>query len=733
MPPAPEMRTPLLLTALFSFCLAPSTFGQSPWEASPNLTDTPPTVDGILRDPVWEGATRLGSLSTVVPVEGKNPLRGTDVRLLRSATTLFIGVLCTEEDGRHVALRQMARDGDVSQEDYIAFVLDPLNDGQSGFLFEVGAAGGKTDGLISANGRRVDRQWDGVWKSQTRIGTNGWSAEIAIPISTLSAQTNTVWGFNIERYRAGQRTIDRWASSSRGVKLTNLSYAGKLTEMDFKVPGHGISVRPFAKTSWRHDIVLGNGWQTDQGVTGQMGVDVDWQIDSSTKAGFTLNPDFSETEVDYVRLDKTRFPDLYPEKRDFFLESSSFFDFGPLHDNPDVVPFNTRSIGLLGGEEISIAAGARVAGRRGPLSLGAMAVSQDSETLSVLRPTFDLSRDLRIGALLTTGDPANPEDALSLGFDVRYLNSSLLDGTIGLNAWGVRAYDDSFAEGSSDHAWGLEGDFRTDHLSGSLSATGVGIRFRPALGYVRDNAAHIFRASTFWEPHQSGKVVRHHQFGASAVMHTSLSNELQYYKLPIQVFGLETHAGDVLSCEVSFEGDTIQSEDIVNQTNRVLGLELPVGEYDWVSVGATASTSAARPLSGFASVSVGGWYDDGDLIFVRTGGEWRPSPSLRIGGEIQRYFLDTSSAGDFTANLERGTLDWFLSPSQYLQTVVQAWNVDQGGNAVPQIGLQSRYRWIIEDQREVFVSLESGMTDYGWGYRRQGEDLTAKVVWSFQF
>ena len=82
MPPAPEMRTPLLLTALFSFCLAPSTFGQSPWEASPNLTDTPPTVDGILRDPVWEGATRLGSLSTVVPVEGKNPLRGTDVRLL---------------------------------------------------------------------------------------------------------------------------------------------------------------------------------------------------------------------------------------------------------------------------------------------------------------------------------------------------------------------------------------------------------------------------------------------------------------------------------------------------------------------------------------------------------------------------------------------------------------------------------------------------------------------------
>jgi hypothetical protein len=106
---------------------------------------------------------------------------------------------------------------------------------------------------------------------------------------------------------------------------------------------------------------------------------------------------------------------------------------------------------------------------------------------------------------------------------------------------------------------------------------------------------------------------------------------------------------------------------------------------------------------------------------------------LRIGGEIQRYFLDTSSAGDFTANLERGTLDWFLSPSQYLQTVVQAWNVDQGGNAVPQIGLQSRYRWIIEDQREVFVSLESGMTDYGWGYRRQGEDLTAKVVWSFQF
>jgi hypothetical protein len=621
----------------------------------------------------------------------------------------------------------MARDGDLSHEDHISIVLDTLGDGQSGYLFEVGAAGGKRDSLISANGLRVDPQWDGTWAARTKIGANGWSAEIAIPITTLSADTTKDWGFNIQRYRAGQRTIDRWAAASRGVKITNLSYAGRLTGVDFLVPGHGLSVRPYASVSLDHNIALDSGWQTNLSTLGKMGLDLDWRFDSQTMVGLALNPDFSETEVDYVRLDTSRFPDLYPEKRDFFLEGSSFFDFGPLGDNPDVRPFHTRSMGLLDGSEVSIDAGARVTGRRGPWSLGAMAVSQGADTFSVFRPTLDLSQDLRVGALITTGDPANSTDASSLGFDARYLNSTLLDGTVGLNAWGVRAYDDSISNGSRDHAWGIEGNFKTDHLSGSLGTTAIGIRFRPALGYVRENSAHIHRASVLFESHQAHKIVRHYRYGASAQLHTSLNNSLQYYKVPLEVFGLETHAGDLLSCTINLEGDNLSDQE------NVLGMAVPAGEYDWISLGATAETSPARPLSGFAGLSAGGWYDNGDLISLRAGGEWRPSPSLRIGAEIQRHFIETSTGGEFTANLERGTFDWFFSPTQYWQTVVQAWNVDEDGAPAPMIGLQSRYRWIRMDQREVFVSLESGMTDYGWGYRRQGEDLTAKIVWAYQF
>src|SRR5262249_49479247 len=197
-------------------------------------------------------------------------------------------------------------------------------------------------------------EWDGIWDARARITEKGWVAEIVIPFKSLRFKPGQDdWGLNVERQIKRRQEKDRWASPRRDTWISNLAAAGELSGLAGVHQGIGLDVRPFVSVG-RDD---GSG-------KFKPGLDVFKSITSSLTASLTVNTDFAETEVDARQINLTRFELLFPEKRTFFLEGAGIYDVAGLgSDNKDLIPFFSRTIGLLNGQEVPILFGLKITGR----------------------------------------------------------------------------------------------------------------------------------------------------------------------------------------------------------------------------------------------------------------------------------------------------------------------------------------------------------------------------------
>src|SRR5439155_17744796 len=211
----------------------------------------------------------------------------------------------------------------------------------------------------------------------------------------------------------------------------------------------------------------------------------------SLKWTTTINTDFAETEVDTRQINLTRFPLFFPEKRAFFLENAGAFSFlNSSDEDADIIPFFSRRIGLLEGEEVPILAGTKLTGKVGNYDVGLLAARTrvsglvEAKDFGVARVKHNILKQSYVGGIFTSGDPASPALSRTFGGDFRLFSSRFL----GKNQnFGV----DGFLLNTS-----------TEGLKGKNSSFGVGVRypndlwnvgidwkqiednFRPALGFV---------------------------------------------------------------------------------------------------------------------------------------------------------------------------------------------------------------------------------------------------------
>src|SRR5262249_42873643 len=253
----------------------------------------------------------------------------------------------------------------------------------------------------------ANANWDTPWEAATHRTESGWSVEIRIPFKSLLFKPGlSEWGFNMQRRIQALQERDRWASASRDIRIMQTSRAGLLTELPRLDVGIGTSIRPAVTTGGAHD---GPGAPLRE--QSRVSLDLTQRVGTNTLASLTANTDFAETEVDARRVNLTRFPLFFPEKRTFFLEGADIFDFG-LGLDDDVIPFFSRRIGLLEGTQVPINAGGKVNGRHGGLNFGALAVNtRDTDTLNsgttvgVLRLRQNLLAESSVGMIATMGDP----------------------------------------------------------------------------------------------------------------------------------------------------------------------------------------------------------------------------------------------------------------------------------------------------------------------------------------
>ena len=476
-------------------------------------------------------------------------------------------------------------------------------------MFIVNPHGARFDALVANQGEGENSQWDAIWEAATHRSSRGWSVEIRIPVKSLLFKRGlTKWGFNVQRRVQRLLESSRWASPDRDVKINVTSRAGLLTDLPAFDLGAGVSIRPSFTAS------AGKPAPGASPVTDQSGsLDITNRLGSNTLGSLTANTDFAETEVDTRRTNLTRFPLLFPEKRTFFLEGSDIFDFGLGLGNSsgssgDLIPFFGRRIGLLGGREVPLQAGLKVAGREGATNFGALVVRTGEvdtlptdNTVGVIRLKQNVLRESSVGMIASIGDPLGRGGSWTAGTDLTFQTSRFQgDKNFLVGAWGLAMGRDGLA--GRRHALGAKIDYPNDLWDVALTYKWVGEAFDPSLGFVQRPGAQLITLNITNTPRPQrpilGLRVRQMTNEWFNNVVTDLDGRWEGYRIFLAPVNWRLEGGDRYEINVGPTG-----ERMVAPFEIADGVEIPAGRYHWKRYRVEAGW---HPSGGSAGNSPGG-------------------------------------------------------------------------------------------------------------------------------
>jgi hypothetical protein len=333
----------LLLFAVFQLMAAQGLFAQKKnagFELHIRRASSPMVIDGLLNEAAWQSADKVGDFFMVLPMDLDCAHVQTAVQMTYDERYLYLAAECYNGLPGPDMVESLRRDFAFLKNDNFIFFMDTFEDQTNGFSFGTNAAGGQWDGMMYEGGK-VDLSWDNKWSSVVRRSEDRWVLEMAIPFKTLRYKKDvTRWGINFSRNDLKTTEKSSWAPVPRQFPTASLAYTGVLVwDAPPPPPGANISVIPY---------VLGGGskdYSAHKPVVyrKEIGGDVKIAVTSSLNLDLTVNPDFSQVDVDKQVTDLSRFELFYPEKRQFFLENGDHFtNFG----YSSIRPFFSRRIGL---------------------------------------------------------------------------------------------------------------------------------------------------------------------------------------------------------------------------------------------------------------------------------------------------------------------------------------------------------------------------------------------------
>ena len=300
-------------------------------------------LDGILNEKVWEIADKADDFWQQFPSDSVKATDKTEVKLLYNNTHLYIGVTAYTI-GENYTINSLRRDYSARNNDNVTIEFETFNDGQNAFLFGVNAFGVQREGLISERGvdiRGFNLTWDTKWKSASKHLDNKYVIEYAIPFSSIKYPENSKsWGFQAYRYdfQSNERSI--WTNVVQGLFPTHIGFFGEMIfEEPLKKNKTPLYLIPYINALNSKDF---SDIKNDNLFS--LGGDLKVAIGTGLNLDVTINPDFSNVEVDDVITNLTRFEITLPEKRQFFIDNGDLFgSFGSFRD---AIPFFSRRIGI---------------------------------------------------------------------------------------------------------------------------------------------------------------------------------------------------------------------------------------------------------------------------------------------------------------------------------------------------------------------------------------------------
>ncbi|MDH4091684.1 MAG: carbohydrate binding family 9 domain-containing protein [Cyclobacteriaceae bacterium] len=297
-------------------------------------------IDGVMDEEDWLQAEVAADFFMVLPMDTSQARVKTEVRMTYDQQNLYIFATCFLFSPGRYFVESLRRDFAFVKNDNFLLFMDPFDDQTNGFAFGANAAGAQWDAMLFQGGS-ADLSWDNKWTSAVKKDDEKYVFEAAIPFKSIRYKKGIMkWGINFSRNDLRTTEKSSWAPVPRQFPTASLAYTGILV-WDKPPPqtGSNISIIPYALGGVTKDYEA----ETAPTYRKEIGMDAKIAVTSSLNLDLTINPDFSQVDVDQQVTNLDRYELFFPERRQFFLENADLFaNFG----YATIRPFFSRRIGL---------------------------------------------------------------------------------------------------------------------------------------------------------------------------------------------------------------------------------------------------------------------------------------------------------------------------------------------------------------------------------------------------
>lgn len=605
-------------------------------------------IDGILDDDAWKKTDVANNFWLKFPTDTARANNQTEVRLTYDDNFLYVSAVCFKvNDGKSATVESMKRDYIIPNNESFQIIIEPFNDLTNGFIFGVNAAGAQLEGLIS-EGQTTNLNWDNKWYSQTKYLSDRWVVEMAIPFKTLRYKKDVSrWGINFSRIYPNQRESSVWAKVPRQYSAGSLAFTGVMAwETLPPAPKANISIIPYVLGGVNKDFQS----NTDATFRKDIGGDAKIALSSALNLDLTINPDFSQVDVDRQVTNLSRFELFFPERRQFFLENADLFNNFGLDG---LRPFFSRRIGL----GVPITYGARVSGKiNSNLRIGAMNMQTGSIDLtdSIKRPSQNFTalvlqqkvfKRSSVGIMFLNKESLNFREKINRGFADFNRNIGIEYNLASANnAWtGKAMVMKSFSpQGKGEDVMqGYNVQYSSLHWLVNVQHENVGINYTPEMGYVPRRGYYRFAVPEitylYYPKNPSNKIFYHapiyafdYYWNTNGVM-TDAINTFAYQ--------FSTKGGSQLFTNLQTNYYKLQYD--FDPTNEGISGVLKVNsEYRYKTFSIEYISSARKKYTANFAGSYGGYFGDGQLLTLSTTLGYRFQPYVNISANIN--YVDIS-------------------------------------------------------------------------------------------
>jgi len=701
------MKRILLLTAL----CAVSSSVQARQSTAPDRTPLPRLtgeirVDGRVDEAAWEMIPVL-PLIQFSPTWGGPVYHETEIRIAYDDEFIYLSARCM--DTQPPTVTTYRRDNWSGRDDQIGIAIDSFNDYGNALAFVLYATGTRIDAQFSDDARTfgsMNSNWNTFWDGEVSRSDTGWEVELRIPWSSLRFETPdegpVIMGISAYRYRAdgdyfyqypGNRNdwgFFSFVKPSKGARHT----------MEGIRSSKPLYITPYLTGGLGQDFELNadeTAYERSDNPTFDVGLDLKYSLTSNLTLDATFNTDFAQVEADDQQVNLTRFSLFFPEKRSFFLERTSNFDFS--FGGFDRV-FHSRRIGLSGGQQIRLLGGGRLVGRVGDWDVGVLTIQSGrdkglaSENFGTLRlKRRVLNANSYLGGIATSRVDERGTYNVAYG----------LDGVINLRKDDFLRFNwaQTFETDQENQLTSLDNTRfriqlerpRSTGLRYGVSVNRSGRRYRPGVGFqLRNDYTQFSGGSGYgW---QSESETRVQSWSIDGSVDAFYENGRDHFgTVSADVGGnMRFRSQYAINARAFLEWENLNEGFSLSDD-----ADIPKDEYTYAFAQIGGETPGGRPLQANGNLRIGQFFDGTQFVASVTP-NWSISERFALSGtyEFNRIrFADRDQA--FDAHVIRSRTDLMLNTRITFSAFLQY------NSAADAVILNARFRYNPREGNDFFL------------------------------